>query len=168
MKKRLYIGILILEAIICVVLCVLGNVSGEDIADIMAFPFAPIGDGLRVLSLSGSIGNIIAIILYAGVSLITLGVVLTHGKKKSLHWRSNAVLLAESMNEVAGSVNLNKNSVETLLICGSESEFTKKEDRFLFSSVYECSRIIEIEGASHWVFVDKPAVLVNEIVMYLK
>ena len=72
------------------------------------------------------------------------------------------------MNEVAGSVNLNKNSVEALLICGSESEFTKKEDRFLFSSVYECSRIIEIEGASHWVFVDKPAVFVNEIVMYLK
>lgn len=93
MKKRLYIGILVLEAIICVVLCVLGNVSGEDIADIMAFPFAPIGDGLRVLSLSGSIGNIIAIILYAGVSLIPLGLVLTHGKKKSLHWEDSLLVI---------------------------------------------------------------------------
>lgn len=89
-------------------------------------------------------------------------------KKKSLHWRSNAVLLAESMNEVAGSPVLKKSSVPALLICGSESEFTKKEDRVLFSSVYECSRIIEIEGASHWVFVDRPAAFLKEIAMYLK
>jgi pimeloyl-ACP methyl ester carboxylesterase len=89
-------------------------------------------------------------------------------KKKSLHWRSNAVLLAESMNEVAGSVNLNKNSVETLLICGSESEFTREEDRSLFTSVYENSTIIEIKEASHWVFVDRPAAFLKEIAMYLK
>ena len=89
-------------------------------------------------------------------------------KKKSLHWRSNAVLLAESMNEVAGSVNLNKNSVEALLICGSESEFTRREDRLLFSSVYENSKIIEIKEASHWVFVDRPAAFLKEIAMYLK
>lgn len=93
MKKRLYIGILILEAIFCVVLCVLGNVSGENSAAIMAFPFAPIGDGLRALSLSGSIGNIVAIILYAGVSLFPLGVVLTHVKKKSLHWEDSLLVV---------------------------------------------------------------------------
>lgn len=93
MKKRRYIGILILEGIICVALCVLGNVSGENIADIMAFPFAPIGDGLRALSLSGSIGNIIAIILYAGISLFPLGVVLTHVKKKCLHWEDSLLVI---------------------------------------------------------------------------
>lgn len=86
MKKTLYIGLLLVEAIICVVLCVLGNVSGENIAHIMAFPFAPIGDGLRVLSLSGSVGNVVAILLYGGISLLPLGVLLFQASKKSLHW----------------------------------------------------------------------------------
>jgi len=86
MKKTLYIGLLMVEAIICVALCVFGNVSGENIAHMMAFPFAPIGDGLRALSLSGSVGNIVAILLYAGISLLPAGVLLVHVRKKSLHW----------------------------------------------------------------------------------
>lgn len=85
MKKTLYFGLLLAEAVICVVLCVLGNVSGEEIAHIMAFPFAPIGDGLRALSLSGGVGNVVAIILYAGISLFPAGVIFVHVRKKKLH-----------------------------------------------------------------------------------
>ncbi len=86
MKKTLYFGLLLAEAIICIVLCVLGNVSGEEISHIMAFPFAPIGNGLRALSLSGSVGNIVAIILYVGISLLPLGVLLLHVRRKNLYW----------------------------------------------------------------------------------
>ena len=93
MKKTLYFGVLLAEAIICVVLCVLGNVSGEDIAYIMAFPFGPIGDGLRALSLSGSVGNAVAILLYVGISLLPLGVLLTHVKKKSLYWEDSLLVV---------------------------------------------------------------------------
>lgn len=85
MKKKIYLGILILEAIVCVIFCVLGTISGENVADMMAFPFAPIGKGLRALSLSGSVGNIVAILLYGGISLLPLGLVLFHAKKKILH-----------------------------------------------------------------------------------
>ena len=85
MKKKIYLGILILEAIVCVIFCVLGTISGENVADMMAFPFVPIGTGLRTLSLSGSVGNIVAIILYGGISLLPLGIVLFHVKKKILH-----------------------------------------------------------------------------------
>ena len=86
MKKILYFGVLLAEAVICVVLCVLGNVTGESIAHIMAFPFAPIGNGLRALSLSGSVGNAVAILLYAGMSLLPVGMLLVHMRKKNLHW----------------------------------------------------------------------------------
>lgn len=85
MKKTLYFGFLLAEAILCVVLCVFGTVQGENVADIMAFPFAPIGNGLRTLSLSGSVGNIVAIILYAGISLLPLGMLLFHIRRKDLH-----------------------------------------------------------------------------------
>ncbi|MBR3825740.1 MAG: hypothetical protein IKJ39_11165 [Lachnospiraceae bacterium] len=85
MKKKIYLGILIFEAIVCVIFCVLGTISGENVADMMVFPFATIGKGLRALSLSGSVGNIVAIILYGGISLLPLGLVLFHAKKKILH-----------------------------------------------------------------------------------
>lgn len=93
MKKTLYIGLLLVEAILCVVLCVLGNVSGENIAHMMAFPFAPIGDGLRALSLSGSMGNVVAILLYGGISLLPVGVLLFQASKKSLHWEDSLLVV---------------------------------------------------------------------------
>lgn len=86
MKKLVYFGVLLAEAVICVVLCALGNVEGESIAHMMAFPFAPIGNGLRALSLSGSVGNAVAILLYVGISLLPAGVLLVHVRKKNLQW----------------------------------------------------------------------------------
>lgn len=50
--------------------------------DVMAFPFAPIGAGLRALSLSGSAGNAIAIALYLTLSLLPLLGLL----RRPLHW----------------------------------------------------------------------------------
>lgn len=38
----------------------------------MAFPFAPVGQGLRWLSLSGGVGNAVAVLLYAALSLAPL------------------------------------------------------------------------------------------------
>jgi pimeloyl-ACP methyl ester carboxylesterase len=72
------------------------------------------------------------------------------------------------MNEVAGSVELHKSSVLALLIRGDRSEFTPMEDLDLFTSFYERSEIVTITNASHWVFVDRPAVFMKEIANYLE
>ena len=57
-------------AVACVVL-VLSPVSFAGILPfMMAFPFAQIGRGLRVLSLPGGVGNIIAIVLYVAFCLL--------------------------------------------------------------------------------------------------
>ncbi len=85
-----------------------------------------------------------------------------------LKWRSNAPILAEYMNEVAGAVELNKNSIPALLIRGDRSEFTKEEDLDLFSSLYENSEIITISEASHWVFVDRPAAFMKVLATYIE
>lgn len=42
--------------------------------DIFAFPFEQIGKGLRMLSLSGAVGNIIAIVLYVLLSMLPFGI----------------------------------------------------------------------------------------------
>lgn len=58
------------EAILCAILVSLMR-SGDSLsAGVMAFPFAQIGDGLRVLSLSGDIGNIAAVLIYCIVCLM--------------------------------------------------------------------------------------------------
>lgn len=64
MRKKRMISILVIEAAVCVIFCFLQiNFSGIFSA-MVAFPFEQIGFGLRRLSLSGSLGNIAAILLY--------------------------------------------------------------------------------------------------------
>lgn len=70
MKKKLYCGLLIAEAIFCILFQALHmNFSGS-FSSIAAFPFEQIGMGIRVLSLSGVVGNLIAIVLYVTISLL--------------------------------------------------------------------------------------------------
>lgn len=74
MKHRLFPILLAAEAAILVVLALMGRLSGglSSIAAIMAFPFEQIGTGLRALSLSGALGNVISIIVYIAVCLSPL------------------------------------------------------------------------------------------------
>ena len=62
-------GVLVVEAVGCVIFCLLrGEVPGV-FSGVAAFPFEQIGMGLRWLSLSGGIGNGAAIVLYILLSL---------------------------------------------------------------------------------------------------
>ena len=73
-QRNRYIA-LSLEAAACLLLVVLlGWNSGEGgiLASLTAFPFAQIGLGLRWLSLSGAVGNGLAIGLYVLLGLIPL------------------------------------------------------------------------------------------------
>lgn len=73
MTKRKIITILILESILCIIGAVAfssPNASGYLV--IMQFPFTQLGLLLRTLSLSGTFGNVIAIILYAAICAVPL------------------------------------------------------------------------------------------------
>lgn len=66
--KKFKIGLAI-EAALCVFAALLWSGMGEAFASVMAFPFEQIGLGLRSLSLSGTAGNIAAIIIYGLICL---------------------------------------------------------------------------------------------------
>lgn len=73
-QRNWYIA-LSLEAAACLLLAALlgwNGGEGESLASLAAFPFAQIGLGLRWLSLSGAVGNGLAIGLYVLLSLIPL------------------------------------------------------------------------------------------------
>ncbi|MEG0019990.1 MAG: hypothetical protein RR728_05530, partial [Oscillospiraceae bacterium] len=76
MKNKLLYLILLLEALVCLWLGTIPQIFMENFTHILAFPFEQIGDGLRSLSLSGSMGNAAAILLYIIVSLLPLAFLL--------------------------------------------------------------------------------------------
>lgn len=69
MKKNIQYAILTAEALLCVVLAVVPVLSANVFSGMLAFPFEQIGLALRALSLSGVIGNLVAIVLYVGICL---------------------------------------------------------------------------------------------------
>ena len=62
MKERHLFTLLSVEAAACVLFCILQRSLSGLFSTLIAFPFEQIGAGLRVLSLSGAVGNVIAII----------------------------------------------------------------------------------------------------------
>lgn len=83
MTKTNLIKILVLEAILGVIFCILGATVENSFTSIFAFPFEQIGYVLRFLSLHSSLGNIVAIIIYTLISLSPFLVILKKHKFES-------------------------------------------------------------------------------------
>lgn len=67
MKKKLFFCLLFLEAISCLLVF---STSTAASADVLSFPWGLLSLGLRQLSLHSPLGNIIAWVLYIGISLL--------------------------------------------------------------------------------------------------
>ena len=78
---QLFLGI---EALLCILLVCVQALSPWIFSTVMAFPFEQIGIGLRALSLSGSIGNTLAIIFYTILCLVPVIPVLLLYKKQKM------------------------------------------------------------------------------------
>lgn len=70
MKEKHLFTLLSVEAAACVLFCILQRSASALFTTIAAFPFEQMGVGLRILSLSGAVGNGAAILLYLVISLI--------------------------------------------------------------------------------------------------
>ncbi len=85
MKRKTFYIFLGLEAAVCVLLNFTRETISGAFSTIMAFPFDQIGKGLRALSLSGDIGNVISIVLYILVCIIPLTALFLIYKKRKLY-----------------------------------------------------------------------------------
>lgn len=70
MTEKRMACVMLLEAMACITFCFLKINGSGFFSSAAAFPFEQIGLGLRILSLSGAVGNGIAVLLYALISLI--------------------------------------------------------------------------------------------------
>lgn len=94
MKKSTQYNILILEALIFAVLAVVQLPSISIFAGIMAFPFEQIGLILRLISLSGIVGNVAAIAIYIAICLSPLVILALRKNHKFYPEDGLAVLLS--------------------------------------------------------------------------
>ena len=82
MKSKIIIGILVIEAVVCILLY-LARVSFAGVfSSAMAFPFEQIGLGLRALSLSGGVGNALAVSFYFAICLLPAGILIFFSRKR--------------------------------------------------------------------------------------
>ncbi len=84
MKRYLLPILLAVEAAVCLLACGLLNLLTDTLPAMMAFPFQPIGQGLRSLSLSGAPGNVAAIVIYVLLSLLPAGALVLLRKRRKL------------------------------------------------------------------------------------
>jgi len=85
MKRKSFYIILACEAIVCMILQLAREVFPQFFSTVIAFPFEQIGILLRILSLSGSTGNLIAIVIYTSLCLIPVLVLFLLRKKRKLY-----------------------------------------------------------------------------------
>jgi len=84
MKHKIFVGLLSVEALACVLFCILRTSFAGAFSAAMAFPFEQVGMGLRTLSLSGGPGNAAAIAIYVAASLLPVAAALILRKKRKL------------------------------------------------------------------------------------
>ena len=72
MRQSRFVLLLAAEALLCLLLYGVGAEHPTWFSTAMAFPFQQIGNVLRILSISGSVGNGVAIALYVLLSLLPL------------------------------------------------------------------------------------------------
>ena len=82
MKEKKLLTLLAIEAAVCVLFCILQYGISGLFSSVIAFPFEQLGAGLRWLSLSGTVGNGVAVFLYLLLCLIPAGIWLFLRKKQ--------------------------------------------------------------------------------------
>lgn len=84
---------LVLEAVVLLVLTWVSGGEGGGSSGVLAAPFAQLGYGLRLLSLSGAAGNALAIVLYVLLCLVPAGALLVLRRKRPLAGEDSLLVL---------------------------------------------------------------------------
>lgn len=93
MKQKSYYILLAAEAAALAGLLFLQNSFPAIFSSLFAFPFEQLGAGLRILSLSGRLGNGLALALWGALSLLPAAAALRHVKEAERRYENAALVL---------------------------------------------------------------------------
>lgn len=85
-----------------------------------------------------------------------------------LDWKFNLSVILKNTDKIGEAVPVQKTSVPTLVLKGGKSNYIKKEDEGLFSSIFPNSIIKVIPDAGHWLHAEQPQAFYEETLSFLK
>ncbi len=89
---------------------------------------------------------------------------LTRNPDQSFGWKANIKVLHQKYYEVSSEIKFDMPcDVPTLFVKGSKSNYITDDDRSDIETAFSHSKIIEIEGAGHWVHAEKPVELLEVV-----
>lgn len=80
-----------------------------------------------------------------------------------LKWKSNAVMLAENMENIAKGIDISPSDIPAVLFRGENSEYVPTEELDVFFNLFPYGRLVTIPDSGHWVFVDNTEAFLREI-----
>ena len=125
MTRRIYVGLLFIEALACVMFYILRASFDGVFSVAMAFPFEQIGMGLRSLSLSSGIGNVVAVVAYFAVSLLPIVYLLALLKKRKLHAEDGILVLLSAVIFAVLYIMVNPGLIDAWLSDAAQLSFGK-------------------------------------------
>ncbi len=89
---------------------------------------------------------------------------LTRNPDQSFGWKANIKVLHKKYHEVSSEIKFDMPcDVPSLFVKGSKSNYITDDDRSDIETAFSHSKIIEIEGAGHWVHAEKPVELLEVV-----
>ncbi|MDR3270202.1 MAG: hypothetical protein LBT32_01620 [Peptococcaceae bacterium] len=113
MKRNVLMGLLGIEALLCVVLSILQASLTSVFSSVLAFPFEQIAGGLRWLSLSGGVGNAVAVLLYIAVSLLPVAALLVLWYKRERRAENGLLALLSAVLFAVMYLMINPGLIDT-------------------------------------------------------
>ena len=113
MKQKMFVWLLSVEALACVLLCILQTSPTSAFTTVIAFPFEQIGMGLRSLSLSSELGNAAAIIIYVITSLLPIAAALILRKRRKLCAEDGLLVLLSALLFAVLYIMINPSVINT-------------------------------------------------------
>jgi len=93
---------------------------------------------------------------------------LLRNKDGSFSWKANIQSLTDNYDKIIGEISFNETvDAPTLFIQGEQSDYIDNEDQRLLEDNFTNFRIKKINNAGHWVHVDQPDELLEDVKNFL-
>ncbi|MDA8693196.1 alpha/beta fold hydrolase [Saprospiraceae bacterium] len=94
---------------------------------------------------------------------------LNRNSDNTYSWKANIEVLHKKYSEVSQSVDYNPPcEVPSLFIKGSKSNYILDSDHSDINKKFKHAKIVEIQGAGHWVHAEKPVELLDEVTKFFE
>lgn len=88
-------------------------------------------------------------------------------KEGGFKWKANFPILYKTYDTIMGHTLSGEVHTPGLFVKGGNSDYIETDDVHGINTYFPKARLVEIEGAGHWVHADKPLVLLAEVRQFL-